>query len=87
VVVEFAGKKVGLIVDELLGEVQAVIKPLGRVFKGLSGFAGFTILGSGMVALVLDIPSLIKEVVGNEHKHFDSLKQKSVVSRGNRVVH
>ncbi|MCU7836446.1 MAG: chemotaxis protein CheA [gamma proteobacterium symbiont of Taylorina sp.] len=87
VVVEFANKKVGLIVDELLGEVQAVIKPLGRVFKGLSGFAGFTILGSGMVALVLDIPSLIKEVVGNEHKHFDSLKQKSVASRGNRVVH
>ncbi len=87
VVVEFANQKIGLIVDELLGEVQAVIKPLGRVFKGLSGFAGFTILGSGMVALVLDIPSLIKEVVGNEHKYFDSLKQKSISSRGNRNLH
>ena len=87
VVVQFANKKIGLMVDELLGEVQAVIKPLGQVFKGLSGFAGFTILGSGLVALVLDIPSLIKQVVGNEHRHFDSLKQKSIRSKGNRVVH
>ncbi|MCU7939043.1 MAG: chemotaxis protein CheA [gamma proteobacterium symbiont of Bathyaustriella thionipta] len=87
VVVEFSNKKIGLVVDELLGEVQAVIKPLGRVFKGLSGFAGFTILGSGMVALVLDIPSLIKHVVGSEHQYFDSLKQKSIASKGNRVVH
>lgn len=87
VVVEFSNKKIGLIVDELLGEVQAVIKPLGRVFKGLSGFAGFTILGSGLVALVLDIPSLIKQVVGKEHQYFDSIKQKSMPSRGNRVIH
>ncbi|MBT3202728.1 MAG: chemotaxis protein CheA, partial [Gammaproteobacteria bacterium] len=87
VVVQFANKKIGLMVDELLGEVQAVIKPLGLVFKGLSGFAGFTILGSGMVALVLDIPSLIKQVVGNEHRHFDSLKQKSIRSKGHRVIH
>jgi len=92
VVVEFANKKIGLIVDELLGEVQAVIKPLGRIFKGLSGFAGFTILGSGMVALVLDIPGLIKQVVGSEHQYFDSLKQKSVQTRSkksnsNRVIH
>lgn len=87
VVVEFSNKKIGLVVDELLGEVQAVIKPLGRVFKGLSGFAGFTILGSGMVALVLDIPSLIKRVVGSEHQYFDSLKQKSIASKGNNIVH
>ena len=87
VVVQFANKKIGLMVDDLLGEVQAVIKPLGQIFKGLSGFAGFTILGSGLVALVLDIPGLIKQVVGNEHKRFDSLKQKSVQSKGNRVVH
>ncbi len=87
VVVQFSNKKIGLMVDELLGEVQAVIKPLGQVFKGLSGFAGFTILGSGLVALVLDIPGLIKQVVGNEHKHFNSLKQKSIQSKGNRVVH
>jgi len=92
VVVEFANQKVGLVVDELLGEVQAVIKPLGRIFKGLSGFAGFTILGSGMVALVLDIPSLIKQVVGRELQYFDTIKQKlmpnrRLKSRDNQVLH
>jgi two-component system chemotaxis sensor kinase CheA len=87
VVVQFSNKKIGLIVDELLGEVQAVIKPLGQVFKGLSGFAGFTILGSGLVALVLDVPSLIKRVVGDEHQRFDSLKKKSIQSKGNRNIH
>ncbi|MCP3850178.1 MAG: chemotaxis protein CheA [Gammaproteobacteria bacterium] len=81
VVVEFANQKIGLVVDELLGEVQAVIKPLGRIFKGLSGFAGFTILGSGMVALVLDIPSLIKQVVGRELQYFDKVKQKLMPNR------
>ena len=87
VVVQFSGKKVGLMVDELLGEVQAVIKPLGRIFKELNGFAGFTILGSGLVALVLDIPSLIKQVVGSEHQYFESIKQKSTKVRGNGMIH
>ena len=87
VVVKFAGKKVGMMVDDLLGEVQAVIKPLGRIFKELNGFAGFTILGSGLVALVLDIPSLIKQVVGSEHQYFESIKQKSIQVKGNKVVH
>ena len=87
VVVKFAGKKVGLMVDDLLGEVQAVIKPLGRIFKELNGFAGFTILGSGLVALVLDIPSLIKQVVDSEHQYFESIKQKSIKVKGNKVVH
>lgn len=87
VVVIFANQKIGLVVDELLGEVQAVIKPLGRIFKDLNGFAGFTILGSGLVALVLDIPSLIKQVVGNEHQYFETMKKKSTQVKGNKVVH
>jgi two-component system chemotaxis sensor kinase CheA len=87
IVVKFANQKVGLMVDELLGEVQAVIKPMGRVFKDLNGFAGFTILGSGLVALVLDVPNLIKQVVGSEHQHFESIKQKSVRVKGNQSLH
>lgn len=43
VVVKFARQKIGLLVDELQGEAQAVIKPLGRTFQGVTGFAGFTI--------------------------------------------
>jgi len=60
VVVRTGGAKVGLIVDRLLGEYQTVIKPLGRLFASLRGIAGSTILGSGDVALILDVPALVQ---------------------------
>jgi two-component system, chemotaxis family, sensor kinase CheA len=59
VVVKYAGKKAGLVVDELMGEFQTVIKPLGQIFTHLRGISGSTILGTGEVALILDVPSLI----------------------------
>jgi two-component system chemotaxis sensor kinase CheA len=59
VVVRYAGKRAGLVVDELMGEFQTVIKPLGPVFAQLKGIAGSTILGTGEVALILDVPGLI----------------------------
>ena len=59
VVVRYAGQRAGLVVDELMGEFQTVIKPLGPVFSHLKGIAGSTILGSGEVALILDVPNLI----------------------------
>ncbi len=59
VVVKYAGDKAGLVVDELMGEFQTVIKPLGQIFEHLRGISGSTILGSGEVALILDVPSLI----------------------------
>lgn len=66
VVVQFEHKKVGLLVDSLHGEVQAVIKPLGKIFSGLSGFAGFTLLGSGQVAMIMDVADLANSVVKKE---------------------
>jgi len=59
VVVQYAGQKIGLVVDELMGEFQTVIKPLGSIFKHIKGIGGSTILGSGDVALILDVPSLV----------------------------
>jgi len=50
---------VGLVVDRLLGEHQTVIKPLGPAFRDIRGLAGSTILGSGEVALILDVPALL----------------------------
>jgi len=50
----------GIAVDQLLGGVQAVIKPLGKMFRGISGIAGSTILGDGRVGLILDVPSLLQ---------------------------
>jgi two-component system chemotaxis sensor kinase CheA len=53
------GAQAGLVVDDLYGESQTVIKPLGRLFRGLPGISGSAILGSGRVALILDVPALL----------------------------
>jgi len=66
VVVQYAGQKAGLVVDELMGEFQTVIKPLGKIFSNLRGISGSTILGSGEVALILDVPSLVQQAVSRE---------------------
>jgi two-component system chemotaxis sensor kinase CheA len=63
VVVKFGDQKAGLIVDELLGEHQTVIKPLGKIFQNLKGLSGSTILGTGDVALIIDIPNLLKKII------------------------
>ncbi len=60
VVVRSAGRRVGIVVDELHGELQAVIKPLSKLFSQLQGIGGSTILGTGRVALILDIPGLVE---------------------------
>jgi two-component system chemotaxis sensor kinase CheA len=60
VVVRHGSRSAGLVVDELLGDFQTVIKPLGRLFGALRGISGSTILGTGEVALILDVPSLIQ---------------------------
>ncbi|VXC96414.1 Chemotaxis protein CheA [Pseudomonas sp. 8Z] len=65
VVVSYAGVRAGLVVDQLLGEFQTVIKPLGKVFCQVPALSGFTILGSGAVALILDIPGLLAQVTQN----------------------
>ena len=58
IVVHSTDSRIGLLVDRLLGEYQTVIKPLGSIFQHLEGIAGSTILGSGEVALILDVASL-----------------------------
>lgn len=59
VVVEAEGKKVALMVDDLLGQQQVVIKSLETNFKSIDGISGATILGDGTVALILDVSGLI----------------------------
>jgi two-component system chemotaxis sensor kinase CheA len=62
------GGQVGLVVDSLQGGFQTVIKPLGRLFQGLPGIAGSAILGTGRVALILDLPALLGEVRRTDEK-------------------
>ncbi len=66
VVVQYAGQRAGLVVDELMGEFQTVIKPLGKLFGNLKGIGGSTILGSGEVALILDVPALVQGAASME---------------------
>ena len=66
--VRYGEHKIGLVVDRLLGEFQTVIKPLGKVFSRTSGIGGFTILGSGDVALILDVPGLMGQVVTEKER-------------------
>ncbi|MBE7411113.1 MAG: chemotaxis protein CheA [Leptospiraceae bacterium] len=70
VVVQYGDKKAGLLVDKLSGEIQTVIKPLGKIFGNLKGISGSTILGTGEVAMILDIPVLIEIAVKNESLNF-----------------
>lgn len=59
VVVELFGRKAGIVIDRPLGEFQTVIKPLSPIFQKLSWVSGSTILGTGEVALILDVAGLL----------------------------
>jgi two-component system, chemotaxis family, sensor kinase CheA len=61
VMVQVANQKVGFVVDQLIGQEEVVIKPLGAMLHGMPGFAGATITGDGRIALILDVPSLMKK--------------------------
>ena len=61
IVAEGDGQRFCLMVDELIGKQEAVIKSLGDTFKDITGIAGGAILGDGRVALILDLAGLIKE--------------------------
>ena len=60
VMVHVGNQRVGFVVDQVLGQEEVVIKPLGALLHGLPGFSGATITGDGRIALILDVPSLMK---------------------------
>ena len=61
VVVSVGNMQMGLVVDYLVGQEEVVIKPLGALLQGLEGMAGATITGDGKIALILDVPGLIRK--------------------------
>jgi two-component system chemotaxis sensor kinase CheA len=76
VVIKHAGKRTGLVVDALLGEFQTVIKPLSKIFSRVQCISGSSILGSGEVALILDVPALVQQAVARE------MERSASVARG-----
>ncbi|MDO8343807.1 MAG: chemotaxis protein CheA [Cellvibrio sp.] len=67
VVVQFGEKRAGIVVDELHGEIQTVVKPMGPIFQALKGIGGSSLLGTGAVSLILDVQQLISFAINREH--------------------
>lgn len=61
VIVAMGTRQVGFVVDQLVGQEEVVIKPLGRALQGTPGMAGATITGDGRIALIIDVPSLLQQ--------------------------
>lgn len=66
VVVGLGDKRVGIIVDNVVGNCQTVIKPLSRLYQNVQGISGATIMGDGEVALILDVDKIIRIAQANE---------------------
>jgi two-component system chemotaxis sensor kinase CheA len=66
VIASVDGRRVGFVVDTVVGEHQTVLKSLGRYYQNVEGISGATILGDGTVALILDIPKLVRMVERQE---------------------
>jgi len=65
VIVSVGTQRVGFVVDQLIGQEEVVIKPLGKMLHGTPGMAGATITGDGTIALILDVPSMLKRYASN----------------------
>jgi len=65
VITRVEGSRVGIVVDSVIGEHQTVIKTLGRVYKDVEGISGATIKGDGSIALIIDVPRLLRGVVAS----------------------
>ena len=68
VVVGYEGQKVGLVVDSVIREYQAVLKPVGSHYKDQDFFSGATILGDGSIALILDTNRIVNRFTNEEHR-------------------
>jgi len=68
VIANTEGRRVGFAVDSVIGEHQTVIKSLGKFYHGVNGISGATILGDGSVALILDVPQIVRSVAKEESR-------------------
>lgn len=66
VIVQLGTKQIGFVVDGLIGQEEVVIKPLGSMLQGTPGMAGATITSDGGIALILDVPGLLKQYAKNK---------------------
>ncbi len=75
-IAEVGDSRVALRVDEVIGQQEIAIKPLDRLLKGIRGFSGATILGSGKISLILDVNSLVEDLKDKRFQAEHSLLEK-----------
>lgn len=84
VVINFAGIRIGFVVDDLVGEQQVVIKTLGSYLKKIENVAGATILGSGDVVIILNVPDLTNAARGISYQPVELVPK--VEERPSRIL-
>ncbi len=73
VIVQVGHQQVGFVVDGLIGQEEVVIKPLDELLKGTPGMAGATITSDGGIALIIDVPNLLKQYAHRQYKNMPGL--------------
>ncbi len=69
-VIELAGHALALVVDQVIGQEEVVIKPLGTLLRGMPGYSGATITGDGRVAMILDVAGMVSKNIGMDYTAF-----------------
>jgi two-component system, chemotaxis family, sensor kinase CheA len=67
-------RRIGFVVDQIIGQHQTVIKPLGRIYRNVEEISGATVLGDGRVVLILDLPKLVKKAERSMHSNRRSMR-------------
>ncbi|AYV56902.1 chemotaxis protein CheW [Leptospira kmetyi] len=90
VIVQYKGRKIGFMVDELVGKHETVIKSLEKNFKNIHGLTGASIMGDGTIIMVLDIPGIVEiasELEDAEtvvHHHLETMRRISSIHSAER---
>ncbi|WP_411821994.1 chemotaxis protein CheW [Leptospira sp. 'Mane'] len=85
VIVNYKTRKLGFIVDDLIGKHETVIKSLGKNYKDVQGLTGATIMGDGTIILVLDIPGLVEIAAEKIGKEVDTLVIGEMMKRSSTI--
>ncbi|MCR4422185.1 MAG: chemotaxis protein CheA [Spirochaetales bacterium] len=81
VIVRYNRRKICILIDELIGEQDVVVQSLDEVFKRIKGISGVAILGDGSVALILDIPEIVKDFVTKNSSLIDRIEQERSLAK------
>lgn len=75
VIVKFNEKKICVVIDELIGEQDIVLQPLDHIFEKVKGISGVGLLGDGSIALILNVPEIVREYIDKNARLFEMLSE------------